>query len=110
MPCLSITEASLLALGVIGGLGLEVKATPTPQAMLEAHVARTLRFFCPPPSENTYLLRGWVNKGKKGGRGCYTPARGVLVISAEALDDPRHLVAVVGTKRRCPEVASRAEF
>jgi hypothetical protein len=26
MPCLSITEASLLARGVIGGLGLEVKA------------------------------------------------------------------------------------
>jgi hypothetical protein len=34
----------------------------------------------------------------------------VLVISAEALDDSRILVAVVGTKRRRPEVASRAEF
>jgi hypothetical protein len=42
MSCLSITEASLLALGAIGGLGLEVKATPTPQALLETHVARTL--------------------------------------------------------------------
>jgi hypothetical protein len=37
-----ITEASLLARGVIGGLGLEVKATLTPGTMLAAHVARTL--------------------------------------------------------------------
>ena len=35
---------------------------------------------------------------------------GVLVSSAESLDDPLHLVVIVGAKRRGPEVATRAEL
>jgi hypothetical protein len=52
-----------------------------------------------------------VNKGKgKAETPHWNPARGVcvFVISAESLDDPRHLFAVVGAKRSRPDGSPRA--
>ena len=67
---------------------------------------------CKPPTgevRRTPLLQGWVNTGKREGRSVL-PQPGALAISVESLDDPRHLFAVVGTKRGGPQVASRAQF
>jgi hypothetical protein len=63
-------------------------------------------------SENSYSTT-FVNKGKQRKGRSYserTPAQCALVISTESLNDPLHLVVIVGTKRGGPYIARRAKL
>ncbi|MDP9480804.1 MAG: hypothetical protein M3R38_34930, partial [Actinomycetota bacterium] len=51
------------------------------------------------PSDPTPPLPAGVNAGKRKDRSIEQLRPDVFVISAESLDDPRHLLAVVGPKR-----------